>query len=94
MINWLNLAANSLWILACALGLAGVSHAVWNANVHGVRLRQQLASPVYQQVINLAGALFCTGLAATATATWETVIWALLTLAFLAQLALVWRPAQ
>ena len=93
MINWINLAGNALWILGLSLGLAALSYASWAASLQGVPLRKLLQQPAYQRLFSLAGALFCLGLAATAAATWETVIWALLALAFLLQLALTWRPA-
>jgi presenilin-like A22 family membrane protease len=91
MINWINLAANSLWILACALGLAGISQAAWRARLRGVRLRQLITDRPYQCVINMAGVLFCLGLAATAGTTWEMLVWALLALAFFVQLIIL-RP--
>ncbi len=93
MIDWINLASNALWILGLALGLAALSYASWAASLQAVPLRRQLQQLPYQRLFALAGALFCLGLAATAAAAWETVVWALLALAFLVQLALTWRPA-
>ena len=96
MINWISLAANSLWILGLALGLAALSYASWAARLQAGTLRRQLQQAAYQRLITLAGALFCLGLTATAAAAWEMAVWALLTLAFMAQLALTWRrvPTQ
>ena len=33
MIDWFNLAANSLWILGCAIALAVLSYASWQASL-------------------------------------------------------------
>lgn len=92
MIDWLNLAANGLWILACALGLAGLSHASWNARFHGTGIRRYLQEISYQRVFALAGVLFCIGLGITAALTWEKVLWLVLALAFIIQLGLTYRP--
>jgi uncharacterized membrane protein YtjA (UPF0391 family) len=88
MIDWGNLAANSAWILGCAIALAAVSYASWLASTSGEKLRNQWKKPGLQKAINLAGLLFCTGLAATSDAIWETILWAILAALFFIQLVL------
>ena len=39
MIDWLNLIANTFWILGCALALATVSYAGWQASVEDKKIR-------------------------------------------------------
>ena len=87
MIDWYNLAGNSLWILACALGLAVFSYASWDASIHKARLREQLSKPAYQVVLNVSGILFCSGLAITSGRTWEAYLWAGLAVLFLISIA-------
>jgi hypothetical protein len=78
MIDWFNLAANALWILACAIVLATFSHAGWTASLQHEKLRKILALPHYQTSINLAGIIFCLGLAGTSQKLWESVSWLIL----------------
>ena len=33
MIDWFDLAANSLWIIGCAVALASLSYAIWMASM-------------------------------------------------------------
>ena len=89
MINWVNLAASALWIIGCALGLAAVSYADWEAAMSGERLRVRLRQPRIQIAIHLAGALFCLGLAATGRTWWERALWGLLVVAWAVQAWLV-----
>lgn len=88
MINWVNLAANALWIIGCALGLAAISYANWEAAMSGERLRARLRQPRIQAAIHLAGALFCLGLTATSDSTVETVFWFILAVLFFAQMGI------
>ncbi|MBN2549540.1 MAG: hypothetical protein JXB15_10305 [Anaerolineales bacterium] len=91
MIDWVNLAGNAAWILGCAVALAALSFASWQAWNQGQNLRQQLKQPGVVRWIFLAGFLFCGGLAATAQAIWEIALWALLAALFLVQWALLQR---
>lgn len=75
MIDWLNLAANSLWIVGLALALAVVSYASWEAAQSAEKLRARLAHPARQAALDFAGALFCLGLAATSASWWEKLLW-------------------
>ncbi len=85
MIDWYNLAANTLWILACAWALATFSYASWEASYYHQKLRQRLGRARIQLNFSLAGALFCTGLAATSQGWLRIGIWAALGLLFLVQ---------
>ena len=86
MINWVNLAANSLWILGCAVALATLSYASWEASVLEERFVARLKLPAYQVALNLAGFLFSAGLAATSDTTLKIILWLILTVVFLGQM--------
>ena len=86
MIDWGGLVANALWIIGCALGLAVLSYANWEAGMRGERLRFRLRQPRMQCAINLAGALFCLGLAVTSDSAIATILWLFLTVSFFARL--------
>jgi hypothetical protein len=88
MIDWFGLVANALWILACAIALATLSHASWVASLQHEKLRKILAIPQYQASINLAGILFCLGLAGTSNKWWEIVLWLIVVGIFGAQLVI------
>lgn len=91
MIDWFGLAANTLWILGMVVGLSTVSHASWEAAVSGEKLRARLGKPRMQIWHSLAGVLFCLGLAGTADARVEIVIWLVLAAAFLIQMVIAIR---
>jgi hypothetical protein len=88
VIDWINLAANSLWILGCTLALATVSYASWDASRQQIKLRQQLQGIGYQAALNISGLLFCLGLASLSSRWWETVLWLALFAWFVLQLTL------
>jgi hypothetical protein len=85
MIDWVMLGANALWILGLSIGLAVFSYASWEAWASHSTLRESLAKPSFQAVLNLAGTLFCLGLAATSTVLWQAAVWLLLAALFLWQ---------
>jgi len=85
MIDWFNLAANTLWIIGLAIALAVVSHASWQAALHHEKLRSRLAQPGYQMFFDLAAILFCLGMAATSRRVWEIILWSGLAVLFIAQ---------
>lgn len=85
MIDWFNLFANSLWILGCSLALGTLSYASWEASTYQEKMRERLKRSAMQISMNLAGFLFCTGLAATSDKTIEIVLWVVLALLFVAQ---------
>jgi len=92
MIDWVNLASNALWIFALALALAMFSFAYWERSATGERMRVILTKPRWEVGLNLAGALFCLGLAATSDRLWERVLWLILMGLYVAQIGLgSWR---
>ena len=88
MIDWYNLAANSLWILALALALAAISFARWEAVQRREKLGQILNQRGWQVALHLAGVLFSLGLAATSDVGWERIVWLAMTIVFGVQM--VW----
>ena len=86
MIDWLNLGANALWILGCAVALAVLSYASWEASVYREKFSQRLKRPGIQAALNLGGFLFASGLAATSDSGIEIILWLVLAAAFLAQI--------
>jgi phosphoglycerol transferase MdoB-like AlkP superfamily enzyme len=85
MIDWFNLAANTLWILGLAIALAVVSHAAWQAALNHEKIRTRLAQPGYQRFFDLAAVLFCLGMAATSRRAWEIILWCVLAVLFIGQ---------
>lgn len=78
MIDWFNLVANSLWILGCAIALATLSYASWQASILKEKLRPRLDAPGTQRSLYLSGILFCAGLAGASDSTFEVILWAVL----------------
>ena len=70
MINWMNLAANTLWILGCAAALAILSYANWRALLMGIKMRTILVGYQHQIVLNLSCVLPWTG-CCVCDANWE-----------------------
>ena len=79
MIDWLNLAANALWILSLSLIVAIVSLARYDSQISGENLADKMTLRVWQTPLNIAGVLFCCGLTFTSIEIWQQVIWAILT---------------
>jgi len=90
MIDWLDLAANSLWVLGCSLALAAFSYASWQAWLYRQSLRLRLGSPGTLRVLALAGMLFCIGLAALSGSN-KALLWGILAFLFLLQFACSFR---
>jgi hypothetical protein len=88
MINWLNLLANTFWILGCALALTTLSYASWQASGKNEKMRMVLSSPTYKISLYAAGALFGIGLAATSDRIWEIILWTILAILFIIQAGL------
>jgi hypothetical protein len=78
MIDWYNLVANALWIVALALALSVVSIAGWEAAAEGRKLRDLLSTNRWLSVLTTTGILFCGGMAALVDVLWERVVWSLL----------------
>jgi presenilin-like A22 family membrane protease len=95
MIDWIDLASNALWILGLAVALATLSFASWQASLYHEKLRARLRQPAIQIPLNLAGVLFCAGLAATSGRFFEIVLWIVLGIAFAVQVAVaVWQSRR
>jgi hypothetical protein len=86
MIDWYNLLMNALWILACAIALATLSYASWQASAMGVKFRERLGKPGMQISLNVAGLLFCAGLAGTSDVIWQRILWIVLGVGFAVQI--------
>jgi hypothetical protein len=92
MIDWFNVAGNGLWILGCAIGLAALSYASWEASLSGERFTARLRRPGIMAFLYLAGLLFSLGLAATSGRTLETILWLALGAGFGVQLVIpLWK---
>ncbi len=89
MIDWFCVGANALWVLGCSLALGALSYASWRASIEADKLRVILGKTNYQIALNLAGLLFCAGLAATSGAILQTVLWAALGILFLVQISIL-----
>jgi len=89
MIDWLNLGMNALWIVGCAVALATIAYASWEASETKQKLRTRLNQPQIQISMNFAGLLFCLGLAGTSDVIWQRVLWILLAIGFSAQIGMV-----
>ena len=85
MLDWFNLVGNALWIIGLALALATVSYASWEAWLYRENLAARLTVPK-QSILYLAGVLFCSGLGATSSTTWEVVLWVLMGVILVIQL--------
>jgi hypothetical protein len=86
MIDWYHLAANSLWIIACAIVLGTVSLASWEASTVHRKLIIVLSYPRYQILLFIAGLFFCLGIAGTLDRWWEIILWLLIALVFSGQI--------
>jgi len=89
MINWYNLTANSLWILALTLALATLSFARWQARMEGEKLKVILNRTGWQNTLNIAGTVFCAGLALTTDVWWEQLLWGILGVLFVLQVIML-----
>ena len=82
MIDWLSVGGNALWILGCAIGLATLSYASWEASVYHEKFSTRLNRTPILVSLNLAGLLFSLGLATTTDSTIEKILWLILAIAF------------
>jgi len=88
MIDWYNLAANFLWIFALSLALATLSFARWHARMEEKKLKTVLNRAAWGNSLNLAGMIFCAGLALTTEVWWEQLLWAILGVLFVLQIVI------
>ena len=89
MIDWFNLLANSLWIFALSLAISTLSFARWEARDRDESLRSIMSQTKWQSPLNLAGVLFCGGLATTTDVIWERAAWGVLAILFIIQMIIV-----
>ncbi|MCI0519877.1 MAG: hypothetical protein L0Z70_06420 [Chloroflexi bacterium] len=82
MIDWPNLFFNALWILGLAAGLATCSYASWQASLSGEKTLARLKLPAAQAGLDIAGLLFCLGLAGVAAGWLERTLWLALSAGF------------
>jgi len=95
VIDWLNLAFNTLWITALALALTVLSFASWEAKVEGERMGIVLARLRWDLSLNLTGVLFCFGLSATSGKICERVLWLVFAGLYLFQIGFgIWKRTR
>jgi hypothetical protein len=94
MIDWANLAANALWILGCAVALAALSYASWQASLSKDRMGAHLSRPSFQAALCFAGMLFSLGMAFTAQAGYAVAVWAILAILLLTIMIWTWRRSH
>ena len=86
MIDWYNLIMNACWILGCAVALAALSYASWEASSKEEKFRTCIGKPHIQLALNCGGFLFSAGLAGTSDVVWQRILWIILVIGFLAQI--------
>ena len=91
MIDWFQVAFNSLWIIGCAVALAAFSHADWLAHARGVRTRQLLGVPVFQLPFSIGLILVTLGLFFLGRGWLERGLWAAFAALFTRQSWSLWR---
>lgn len=79
MINWWGVAANSIWILAMALGLAVVSFGYYRSQIENLKFKIVLKRVEYSFLLNIAGGIFCLGMIFTSKVWWEMGLWGIMT---------------
>ena len=84
LIDWGMLGLASLWITGLAVILTALGFADYHAARAGRKFRQEIGRPAYQSAINFGLVLFCLGLIGSSRVWWETVLWAVLAVAFAA----------
>ena len=75
MIDWWALIANIIWITAAALALAVASIAYYESQVGNETFKSLLGDMKYRLPLNIAGGVFCVGLAASSDQWWEIGLW-------------------
>ncbi len=78
MIDWLNLLFNSIWIIAIAIALAVFSITYYHARQTEEKWKDLLKHAEYAFPLNIAGAIFCLGMAVTSARWWEVLLWIVL----------------
>ena len=95
MIDWVNVALNSLWILGLSIILAAFSYHHWLAGETSRRLRDVLAQPSWKLPFSVGMVLTCVGFGyALAQHWWEKTIWTALALSYGWQFVMALRHRQ
>ncbi|HUF39298.1 MAG TPA: hypothetical protein VMN57_12305 [Anaerolineales bacterium] len=94
MIDWPNLFANALWILALAAALAVVSTAWWRASLENTRLRNALGRRNNHLALLGCLVLLGIGLALAVPSTIEKLAWSALTVLAIVQFGLAVREIR
>jgi hypothetical protein len=94
LIDWPALAANALWIAGLALALAALSLAGFEASYGHMPLGALLKQRRFDLTLNLAGLLFCAGLAASTAQLLQLILWTVLAVLFLVSALLALRNRQ
>lgn len=94
MIDWLQLAYNTCWILGLALLLTtlGVSH--WQSLEHGQSFLAWLARPGARLCAAAGLGLFALGLLLTSTTWWAQLAWGVLLLSTIWDSVTTWQTWQ
>jgi hypothetical protein len=85
MIDWAGVGANALWILGCALILATLSYASWEASVYRERIGSRLRRPGLRTALGLGAVIFSLGMAGSSGRPLEIALWSVLAVMFLLQ---------
>ena len=91
LIDWRLVGFAALWITGLSVVLAALSFADYTASQEGWRTRAVLGRPVYQLALDVGLLLFCLGLAGSARAAWELLLWVALAMVFAYQGWAAWR---
>ena len=83
LIDWKSVALHALWIIGLSFNVAAFSFHHWLARTNGRRLRDQLASPSWGIASSFGLMLFCLSFTIRGDGVIESMLWALLFLAFL-----------
>ncbi len=94
LIDWYHLATNALWIFALSLALSALGYAFWEAQGSPGRWRMVLQQDAYGRFFHLTGVLFSLGVGLSLDTLWQQVLWGLLALIFLFNIAISLRNAH
>ena len=83
LIDWKSLALHALWILGLSVIVAALSFHHWLARTNGRRLRDQLSARSWGVASSSGLMLFCLSFTIKAVGVIESMLWALLFLAYL-----------
>jgi uncharacterized membrane protein YtjA (UPF0391 family) len=91
LIDWPALAASVLWIAGLALALAALSFAGFESSSAHQPFGALLKQRRFDLTLNLAGLLFCAGLAASTAQLLQLILWTILAVLFLVSAVLALR---